>query len=205
MKITSLEPQKHHRERLNLYIDGVFRCGLELGAAAKVGFYEGKEVSEADLSLLDSEEEYQKCMNAALGLVSRRLQSEREYWQKLGKKYEKPVIGRCLDRLRELGYADDTKFAEMWIRERSHTRGEKLLRSELEQKGIAKAILDELLRDRDRVHDKDEAYQVAIKKYKPDDTRDKNYNRIAGVLGRKGYDYDTIKTITNKILNKTTD
>jgi regulatory protein len=205
LKITSLEPQKHNRERLNLYVDGVFHCGLDIGTAARLGLYEGKEVTAIEISDIDTEEEYQKCMNSALNLASRRLQSEREYWQKLGKKFDKPVIGKCLDRLRVLGYADDEKFAEMWLRERSRTRGPKLLRIELGQKGIEKRIINELLAERDSTNDLEDALTQALKKYKADDSWEKNYSRIAGLLGRRGYDYGLIKKVTDQIINKTVD
>ena len=203
MKITALEPQKHNRERLNLYIDGVFHSGIEIGTAAKLGFYEGKEVTETNLSQLDTEDDYQKCMNAALNLASRRLQSEREYWQKLGKKYEKPIIGRCLDRLRQLGYANDQKFAEMWVRERSRTRGKRLLETELKEKGIAKDIIQQVLEQTAPVINFEEIIQAASKKFKSEDSYEKNYSRIAGFLGRKGYDYGIIKQVAAEILKKT--
>ncbi len=207
MKVTSLEPQKKRKERLNLYVDGVFHSGLDIGTAARLGLYEGKEVTALEISNIDSEDEYQKCMNAALGLASRRMQSEREYWQKLGKKYDKPVIGRCLDRLRTLGYADDLTFAEMWVRERSTTRGKRLLSEELNAKGIAKEIIEALLENIEPEDQLSIAVELATKKYKNSQTREENYSRVMPFLTRKGYSYTIAKQAFEQIyeINKTTD
>ncbi len=202
MKITTLEPQKNNRNRMNMYVDGLFHCGLDIGTAARLGIYEGKEVTAAEIANIDIEDEYQKCMNTALNLVSRRLQSEREYWQKLGKKYDKVVIGKVLDRLRILGYADDRKFAEMWIRERSNGRGSRLLLQELEQKGINKQIIDQLLSQNNNSDCLDDALRLATKKFKPELDREKNYLRISGLLSRRGYGYNIIKMVTDQLLNK---
>jgi len=193
MKVTSLEPQRKNKERLNLYVDGVFHSGLDVGTAARLGLYEGKEVSHLEISNIDSEDEYQKCMNAALGLASRRLQSEREYWQKLGKKYDKPLIGRCLDRLRELGYANDQAFAEMWIRERRDTRGRRLLENELTQKGISKEIIASVLESSGDNSSLDAAINQAKRKYKVSATKEVNYSKVMSLLTRRGFSYSVAK------------
>ncbi len=207
MKVTSLEPQRKNKERLNLYVDRVFHSGLDVGTAARLGLYEGKEVTALEISSIDSEDEYQKCMNSALGLASRRMQSEREYWQKLGKKYDKPLIGRCLDRLRELGYANDQEFAQMWVRERSGTRGVRLLSQELKLKGIDKGIIENLLAQIEPARQQSAALVLGSKKYKITATRDENYSRVISFLTRKGYSYSVAKATFAKLLeiNKTTD
>ena len=204
MKITELNPQKRFANRLNMYIDGTFHSGLDVGTAARLGLYKEKEVTTEFLELIDSEEEYQLCMNTALNLASRRLQSEREYWQKLSKKYKKKTIGQVLDRLRTLGYADDQKFAETWVRERSRTRGTILLRQELEAKGIDRNIIEALLTKEAATEHSSDALALAQKKYRPELSSDKNYSRIAGLLTRRGYSYDIIKKVTAEMLDKKT-
>lgn len=195
MKITSLEPQRKNKERLNLYVDGVFRSGLDVGTAARLGLYEDKEVSLHEISNIDVEDEYQKCMYTALNLASRRLQSEREYWQKLGLKYDKPLIGRCLDRLRELGYANDKAFAEMWVRERSRNRGRRLLETELIQKGISKEIIDSVLTEINDSSSLEVALTQAKRKYKATSTKEENHSRVMSLLTRRGFSYTVAKQV----------
>jgi regulatory protein len=199
MKITSIEPQQKNSDRVNLYLDNEFCCGLTTSTAARLGLYMGKEVSTSEISNIDTEEEYQKCMNAALNLASRRLQSEKEYWQKLGKKYDKCVIGRCLDRLRVLGYANDKAFAEMWVRERSASRGNRLLESELFQKGIGPEIIENLLSKIGSDSLKESAMIMARKKYKPSATKEENFTKTISYLTRKGYSYSLAKEVLESL------
>lgn len=202
MKITSLEPQKKHKERLNLYLDGSFHCGLDIGTAARLGLYEGKEVTSYEVEGIDVGDEYQKCMNSALNLASRRMQSEREYWQKLGRKYDKVIIGRCLDRLRTLGYANDTAFAEMWVRERSTSRGARMLQTELIQKGIEKDIIDSVLQSLSSEVIEDGALAQARRKYKPSATKEENYTKVMGLLTRRGFSYSVAKETLETLIEE---
>jgi len=195
MKITDLEPQKKRKDRVNLYVDNEFIAGLEITTAARLGFFIGKEVTSTDLNMLEGEEEYQKCLDKAFGLISRRLQSERELWQKLGKSCEKPTIGRVLDRLRELGYANDEQFTEMWVRERKQSRGKKLLNQELIQKGISKDTIAKYLSEINPDDENEVALRLARRKYKKELDSEDNYQRVSGLLARKGYNYSTIKTV----------
>ncbi|MEI6266787.1 MAG: regulatory protein RecX [bacterium] len=204
MKITSLEPQAHTKNRFNMYVDGKFHSGLLISTAASLGLYENKEVTAFEIANIDVEEEYQKCMTSALLLASRRMQSEKEYWQKLGRRYDKAVIGTCLDRLRVLGYADDKHFAEMWVRERSLNRGVVLLRQELTQKGVDKHIVEDCLGDIADDFTIESAKSLALRRYKPQIARKENFAKIVGYLNRRGYSYDTAKSVFN-IIDKTTD
>jgi hypothetical protein len=56
MKITSIEPQKKRKKRLNLYVDGNFRAGIDSQIAATRGLFEGKDITEEDISDLAAKE-----------------------------------------------------------------------------------------------------------------------------------------------------
>lgn len=63
------------------------------------------------------------------------------------KGYDEKAVAVALDRLRELGYADDATFARYWLEQRRRFRpkGDLALRSELRAKGIDSALVDEVL------------------------------------------------------------
>jgi regulatory protein len=145
MKITSLEPQKKSKNRLNLYVDDVFKAGIDAGTAASLGLFVGKEIDESTLSELADEESYQLCLDKAFLLLAIRMQTEHELWEKLGKRSLKKDIGRAIARLKELGYVDDFKFANLWAESRSHNHGVNTLRTELIKKGLKKEVIDEAL------------------------------------------------------------
>jgi regulatory protein len=64
--------------------------------------------------------------------------------------YGPALVESAIERLLELGMLDDQAFAEAWIasRDRARPRGERVLRQELIQKGIDRALIDELLGER---------------------------------------------------------
>jgi regulatory protein len=67
-----------------------------------------------------------------------------------GAGYRPALVEGAIERLLELGMLDDRAFAEGWIasRDRARPRGERVLRQELMQKGIDRALIDELLEER---------------------------------------------------------
>ena len=67
-----------------------------------------------------------------------------------GAGYRAALVDGAIERLLELGMLDDRAFAEAWIasRDRARPRGERVIRQELMQKGIDRALIDELLEER---------------------------------------------------------
>lgn len=82
--------------------------------------------------------------------------------------YRADLVDGAITRMTELGMLDDAAFAQAWVesRDRSRPRGERAIRVELGQKGLDKAVIDEVLAarrayglgssDPDRVTDPDE-------------------------------------------------
>jgi regulatory protein len=141
---------------------------------------------------------YQRCLDKAFLLLSIRMQTEHELWEKLGKKSEKADIYRVLCRLKELGYVDDPKFASMWVESRSNSRGPGLLRTELIKKGIKKDIIDSALSDYDKETQILAAKRAILAKDKPDLTPDVRFKKLGGLLARRGFSYDIIKKALEK-------
>jgi regulatory protein len=77
----------------------------------------------------------------SVGEVRRRLRSAG---------YPAALVDGAVERLAELGFLDDAGFARAWIesRDRARPRGERALRIELAQKGVAREIADAALEDR---------------------------------------------------------
>lgn len=193
MKITALEPQKKRKSRLNLYVDGNFKSGIDVGTATSLGLFEGKEIEESDLSSLADEESYQLCLDKAFLLLGIRMQTEHELWEKLGKKSLRRDIGRVVARLKELGYVDDCRFAALWVNSRAHSRGPNLLRTELIKKGVKKEVIDAELSHLEREAQIEAATAVISSKDKPELTKEERFKKLGGLLARRGFSYDIIK------------
>jgi regulatory protein len=90
-------------------------------------------------------------LGAAARFLEARPRSVAEVRRRLtGTGYRPALVDGAIERLLELGMLDDEAFAEAWIssRDRARPRGERVLRQELLQKGIDRALIDELLEAR---------------------------------------------------------
>jgi regulatory protein len=61
--------------------------------------------------------------------------------------YRGDLVEGAISRMTELGMLDDAAFAQAWVesRDRSRPRGERAIRVELTQKGLDRAVVDEVL------------------------------------------------------------
>lgn len=69
--------------------------------------------------------------------------------------YRAELVEGAIARLVEIGILDDEVFARLWVesRDRAHPRGEAALRRELRLKGVAPAVIDTVLAERDSPSD----------------------------------------------------
>lgn len=98
-------------------------------------------------------EAYQKLIAAGISFVSYRMRSRKELSSFINRRAyaigirDTHLLNNVFSRLEELGYADDKRFARMWITERmkNKPKGVWLLARELEAKGIAGEIIDDVI------------------------------------------------------------
>ena len=148
--ITRLEVQKRNKERVNVYLDDEFAFGMPLLLAAALR--KGQRLNDAQIAALREQDGIEKAYDRALNYLSYRARSEREIRTYLRRKdVSDDVAEEIMARLRRVGLVDDAAFASLWVRNRQATspRGERALRQELWQKGIARDVVDEALTDLD--------------------------------------------------------
>lgn len=148
MFITQIEVQKKRKDRYNIYIDGVFRFGLDEGVVARLGLYEKKEIDEKEIEQIEKEEVIAKAFNSAANFLKTRERSAKEIKNKLKTKdYSESIIEKVLEKLERLDIVNDKRFAEMFVRDRMKLKpkGKKVLSLELAQKGIDRNIVEEVL------------------------------------------------------------
>ncbi len=90
----------------------------------------------------------QKLISRALNLLSYRPQSAAEMKLKLRRSGADPVtINQTIEALIQQGKLDDLKFAQWWVEQRVNfkPKGNRALKFELMQKGIAQEIIQQVL------------------------------------------------------------
>lgn len=163
------------------------------------------------------EDIYQTLLNASFRFLSFRPRSAKEIEDFLQKKtktiYVHPdVYKHVADRLTELGYIDDAKFAAWWIEARQKTKpkGMRLIRLELKKKGIAQDIIEEILHNDssdehiDHVSEEDLALAAIQKKKEIWKRLPKleQKKKMYDFLGRRGFSFEVIRRIIDGVVGK---
>ena len=222
MRITALKPQEHHPERVNVFVDGEFRCGLAVEIAYGAGLRVGETVSEEMLETLERKDLLWKAREAAFNLLSYRARTESELRQRLRRKdYPEDVVEECVAELVEKGFVDDEAFAASFVRHRvrAKPRGVRRLVQELRAKGVesetAAAVVDRTLDD-ENVSELDLAREAAegwarralgagvragaSGRDAPDPWEARR--RLYGYLARRGFGGEVIRTVMDEVLRR---
>ncbi len=221
MRITALEPQAHHPDRVNVFVDGAFRCGLALEIAYGGGLRVGDEITEERLAELERKDLLWKAREAAFNLLSYRARSEAELRQRLRRKeFPDDVVEACVADLVEKGYVDDASFAASFVRDRvrGKPRGSRRLVQELRAKGVepdtaASAIEEtfaaedvtelELAREAARAWAR-RAFggRTTAPAESDSESRQAARRRLYGYLARRGFPGDVIRTVMDEVFSR---
>lgn len=150
MKITALEQQATHPERMNVFVDGHFLMGVSATVVLKLELAVEQELLPAQLEELQYEEALQHAVERAYGYLSYRPRSREEVRQYLRRKQTPPdVIGAALERLDHLNLINDRSFATFWVenREQFSPRGARALKNELRMKGVEREVVEDIVDD----------------------------------------------------------
>ncbi|RXI39322.1 recombination regulator RecX [Clostridium tetani] len=204
-RITKIEVQKRNKKRVNLYINDEYAMAFSTELAFKHNLKIGQEVDYEELKIIAEEDNYIKCKGDALRFIEKSYKTERQVYDKLlSKGYDNKTIERVIDFLTEYKFIDDWRFGELYIEERLKREGRNKIKYSLMQKGISESIIDEKLNCVDRDKEKDALNKIAEKKYKSilknEEDKAKIYNKLGRFLMSKGYFWEDVKSVLNKLL-----
>ena len=188
-------------KRVNVFLDGRFAFSLEAEVALKENLRVGQELSEANIEALAQTDLFQRCLNAAIHYLSYRLRSEAELRGRLGRRgFDGDNVEAVIARLKEQGLVNDLAFAEFWKdnRQSFRPRSRWLTALELRQKGVAKAVIDQVVAD---VDDEDSAYRAALSRARslPRSDYQSFRRRLGEYLRRRGFSYRVISHTVERL------
>ena len=143
--VTAIEVQKQHPHRRSIFVDGVFRLGIDAEVILRSGLQVGQILDDGDVENLLLCEEEKRAREYALNLLSFHDRSCREISDRLRQKgFEAETERRVVSSLVEAGLLDDARLARQWGAERLSNRpmGARLLAAELRRKGIDRETID---------------------------------------------------------------
>jgi regulatory protein len=186
MTITKIEKQKRNKDRWNVFIDGIFACGINSDTFLKYQLKTGDNIDENMLREIRNFDEYLFSKKIAFDFLSYRIRSEKEIKDKLkGKDISQSSIERTIEHLKELKLINDEEFARQLITEKlsGKTVGKSVLRqffSEDDEKEFVKTNFDKYFR--------------RVEGLEKQQKRKKMFDYLA----RKGFDFEIIKQVINE-------
>lgn len=205
-KVTDLKKQKR-TARVNVYIDDKFSFGMSLETLFKYGIKKDKEISDDDLRKLKDESRDEKTYGKVLRFSTIRPRSEREiklWFRRKG--VSQDLQNDLFNRLKKLGFADDSMFASWWIEQRNQFRpkSKKALFLELRQKGIEKDLINSILEEKSDVSEIDLAKGAAAKKMRRVASLSQEDARkyLFGFLSRRGFSWEIARKAIDETLEK---
>ena len=137
----------------------------------------------------------------ALFLLEYADRTEQELRRKLQERgYSQEEIDEAVSFLTEYGYLNDAAYAERYIRSRSSCKSRRILRMELEKKGVDRDVIDRELEE-GMIDEKAQIRRFLEKKgYEPGEESDPAKKRkIMAALARRGYTYDVVRSVMGEL------
>ncbi len=203
LRITDIQPQKTHKSKVNIFLDGSFAFGMFAKDAAALQLRVDLELTQAQLDHIKQTVLLRQAKETALSLLSRRDYTCRMMWEKLmQKQIPGDVIQQTIAFLEEYHYLDDEAYANRYVKYHSQTRGRHRLRQELMQKGVSEHIVEGALCG---LQQEDSLYHMAQKKIQalPEGYGVKELQRLKNYFWRRGFSYDEINECFRKLTAET--
>jgi len=152
-KITKITVAKKTKGRFHIYLERgnteEYAFSVSDSLIVSENLSKGKELTEEDVLTLKEKDNLDKAMQKVLNYLSYRMRSEMEvirYLRDLEVLDED--ITRMVERLKELQFVDDQRFAEAFVRTKRDTgkKGPMLIEQELFQKGVSKLHIESAIK-----------------------------------------------------------
>jgi regulatory protein len=141
---------------------------------------------------------------AALRALSSRPYTTAQITTKLQGRYDDEAVRAVVAELTERGLLDDAAFAKAWRDSREHARprSARLVRRELEQRGVARTVAEAAVEGMDDDATADRAARTQLRRMAGLD-RETFHRRLGGYLLRRGYSeavaYRTVRKLSTEM------
>ena len=197
MKITAIE--KNKGSRYTIYIDDDYWYILDYELIVMNGLRVGLECDETFLEDLREQAERRKARERAFYLLEYRDHTRKELVDKLVKSVSPEIAEQTADRMEELGYLDDRKYAKQYaavlLEQKKMSKRAALYK--MQQKGIDRALAEEIFADMD-IDPREQIRELIEQKYERYLVDRKGLQKTVNALMRLGYNYYDVKDVVRE-------
>ena len=199
LKIISAEKYKGSTYRVD--IENSEPAFLNSEIISKYNLRGGMEVSEDVWDEIVYSNEFRRARERAMYLLDYRDYSYSELYKKLLNNYGEQICYDVCDKLAELGFINDRRYAESLARKYMEVKKFGYFRAvqEMRLKGLSKELIDEVLSGyEDTVHER--LAELIEKKYLRKLEDEDGVKKVKIALARQGYSYSDINAVLDDIL-----
>jgi regulatory protein len=203
--ITSIKYQKNDKLRASVFVGEEFAIGLNVATIEHFRLRKGDELTSILAEKLADHDNLVSAKRIATKFIGSRRRTEKEIREKL-REFGSDISEKVIADLVSTSLLNDKEFAVAFIHDKllSKPHSSKRLESDLRQKGVAKDVIEEVLKESGMSdNEEDRAREAAEKKWaqiaRRESDQRKQKQKLIAFLASRGFKYDTIKQVVEKI------
>ncbi len=201
MDVTKIENVTTNKYKI--FLDEEFAFVLYKGELSRYHIKEGGCLKYDEYEKIKKDVVIKRAKKRVLHLLEKMARSEEQIRTKLRQSYyTEDVINEAIDYAKKFGYINDLSYARSYAHMKMQQKSKKEIYFGLLAKGIEKEIVTEVLEELFGEDDEKELITKLIRKknYDLENLDRKQIQKINGFLMRKGFQYDQIKEVMEKII-----
>lgn len=193
---------KGRGKKIHLFIDDEYMLTTDIDFWASHFYKDGSEITEEQWQELVDSVNYKKAVDKCYNLLSRRDHSVYELKTKLLRTVDEKNAELALDRMLELGYLDDEKYARRVVDYLLNKRNmsSSFIKQELYKRGIDADIISSAMQEA-HIDNVPSVIELIQGKYNNKLSAENGREKVVAALMRKGFSYSDIKEAFYRIEN----
>lgn len=189
-------------KKIHIFIDNEYQITTNEDFWAENFIKDETEIDEDEWQTLVDKINYSKAINKCYDLLSRRDHSVKELKTKLLRTVDENNAQRAIDRMIELGYLDDEKYAEKLLEYLIENKkmSKAHIKQEMFKRGVPNDIISSLL-EYAEIDNVSSICDLIQTKYRNKLNAENGKEKVVASLMRKGFSYSDIKSAFNELEN----
>lgn len=194
---------KGRGKKIHLLLDDEYQITTDIDFWAEHYFKDGTEITQEEWESLTDSIYYKKAVDKCYDLLSRRDHSVKELKTKLLRTVDEKNADKAIEKMLELGYLDDEKYARNLVKYLAQTRNmsKNHIKQEMFKRGIPNEIIISVMEDYE-FDNVSCVVDLILTKYRNKLNNEDGNKKVIASLMRKGFSYSDIKNAFYRIENE---
>lgn len=194
---------KGRGKKIHLLLDDEYQITTDIDFWAEHYFKDGTEITQEEWESLTDSIHYKKAVDKCYDLLSRRDHSVKELKTKLLRTVDEKNADKAIEKMLELGYLDDEKYARNLVKYLAQTRNmsQNHIKQEMFKRGIPNEIINSVMDDYE-FDNVSCVVDLIMTKYRNKLNNEDGNKKVIASLMRKGFSYSDIKNAFYRIENE---